>query len=637
MPGVPGPAPQEILGRTHPALLREAIAVVGRSTDPGSLGTGSNLKVRWRCSSCEHEWVAAVAARVKAGRGCPQCAWLLRARSRAQAPVGRSLQDLHPAVAATFVRNLDREDMTPVDLRPASQQRCVWRCDRCGQEWSATVANRVNGRGCPPCANRRRAAGRRQPRRDGATAASRAPALVAEFLENLTNPGEGLERLRPASVDRCLWRCRTCGHEWQATVVNRVTQSSGCPPCAFERTAAARRVPKEGQSLAELSPEVAAEFQENLAVPGRGPELLASRSNDACRWRCGRGHEWVTTVASRAAGAGCARCQGSGRSLFEYQVAELLEGATGSAVRVDVHVEADGRRWRVDLQVVDVGLLVDLDPLYWHRAASRDERKSHAMRAHDYIRVRPCSLPPVVAPTVAVAEECEDPYVWAAALAPVLTARGLAWQGLTPFKQAAALAAAFDVWRAETSARPVPSAVDAAPALLEEFVGTAPARVCPWIGSARARRTSATGAVRRADTPGSPPWPPAPGWAPAARSAAGCARTRPPAPGPCPAWASRWLTCTRRSPPSSSTATATPPGRPPLSGRRATCAAPGAAAAVSMSTPPHRRGGSAGADVPRAAASAPAGRGQRRHRALLCATSIRRLPPNCWSALTGPA
>jgi rubrerythrin len=416
----PGPVPQEILGSTHPTLLQEAIAVVGRSTDPATLGTGSNLKVRWRCSACEHEWVATVAARAKAGRGCPQCAWLLRARSRAQAPPDKSLQNLHPAVAATFVRNLDREDMKPVDLRPASQQRCVWRCHQCGREWSATVANRVNGRGCPPCANRRRAAARRRPRRDGVTAATQAPALVGEFVKNLTNPGEGLERLRPASVDRCLWRCPTCEHKWQATVQNRVTQFSGCPPCGARRAAATRRVPKEGLSLAEVFPDVAADFQEDLTVPGRGPEQLASRSNDTCRWRCARGHEWVTTVASRAAGAGCARCQGTGRSLFEYEVAELLAQATGSDVRVDVQVKADRRTWRVDLQVVDAELLVDLDPLYWHRNASRDERKSHAMRARDYIRVRPRSLPPVAVPTVAVEDDCEDPYAWAAALRPAL-------------------------------------------------------------------------------------------------------------------------------------------------------------------------------------------------------------------------
>lgn len=320
------------------------------------------------------------------------------------------------------------------------------------------------------CRNRARAAARRRPRADGATAASVAPQVVAEFVENITNPGCALSRCRPSSLDRCRWRCGSCGGSWEATVVNRVMKGSGCPHCAPQRWAASRRRPKSGRSLEHVAPLVAAQFVENLTVPGREPAQLAARANDLCRWRCRRGHEWVTTPASRVAGAGCARCAASGRSLFEYQVAFLLAAATGSLVRTDVPIVVNGRTWRVDLEVVDAGLLIDLDPSFWHAVGGRDARKSAAMAKHDYIRIRPAGLPALHVPVVEVPSACEDPFEWALALRAELSARRLNLRDLGEREKAAALSEAFTEWRSHTDARPVPSALDVAPHLVEELV-----------------------------------------------------------------------------------------------------------------------------------------------------------------------
>ncbi|MEU7116666.1 zinc-ribbon domain-containing protein [Streptomyces sp. NPDC046182] len=64
-------------------------------------------------------------------------------------------------ISAEFVRNEDRPGSTPDQLRAGSQQRCCWQCAHCQHEWVSTVANRTNGRGCPVCVNKRRAAARR--------------------------------------------------------------------------------------------------------------------------------------------------------------------------------------------------------------------------------------------------------------------------------------------------------------------------------------------------------------------------------------------------------------------------------------------------------------------------------------------
>ncbi|MCR1785408.1 zinc-ribbon domain-containing protein [Nocardioides carbamazepini] len=451
-------------------MFMEAERAVRSDTPLASLGTHSNLLVVWRCATCRHEWAATASARARGG-GCPKCAWKKRARARAQAPAGQSLLDRHPDVGEEFVRNLTRADMHPADLRPSSQQRCIWSCSTCGNRWEATVANRVAGRGCTACANRRRAENVRRPTERSGTAAEKASFPQSELIANLTDAARGLHDIKPGSTDRCLWRCSDCSHEWEATVVNRVLKCSGCPECAMRRAAEKRSTAPEDASLLALHPNIAAEFVANETAPGRSPALIRPGSNALCRWRCNRGHEWVTTVASRVAGAGCARCGARGQSRLELEVAELLRAATGEHVEVDVPLRAVGRSWRLDIAIQQVDLYIDLDPKFWHADSARDQRKADALREHHYVRVRHASLPDLTGVvTVSVTDGSLDAVTWAEALRPVVTGRGVGWLGLDSDTVVRALSKAADLWRQTLQGRPKRSALDVAPHLVDELL-----------------------------------------------------------------------------------------------------------------------------------------------------------------------
>ncbi len=57
------------LGTTHPELASQLV-------DPGlaqAVTFSSNRKIRWRCQSCRHEWMAAPNSRTNMGSGCPRC------------------------------------------------------------------------------------------------------------------------------------------------------------------------------------------------------------------------------------------------------------------------------------------------------------------------------------------------------------------------------------------------------------------------------------------------------------------------------------------------------------------------------------------------------------------------------------
>ncbi|WP_157847676.1 zinc-ribbon domain-containing protein [Streptomyces violens] len=464
--------PRTLLADTLPDVFAEALAVVDRPEYAlAALGSSSNLKVVWECRACRHTWTTSPAARSR-GTGCPACAVGKRGTSRARAPQGKSLADLYPQVAGEFVSNASRPGLGPLELRCGSEQRCIWRCSACDHEWVAAVVDRRNGRGCPSCANAKRAI-RRRTVIDGNSAALRAPHLVDELVSNLTSPGSGLESRRPASVDRCLWRCSECAYEWQATIVNRVSKNSGCPRCARERNRAARLTPKPGRSLSDTHPHIAAQLVYTVSPLDMDGAQLSNGSNVMCRWRCNRGHEWQTTVAARTYNnSGCPRCRGFGRSRFELEVAELLSLGGQLTVEVDVETVAGGRRWRVDLHIVELSLYIDLDPARWHSDTERDARKVAAMKEADYLRVRPASLRKVAGQVCYVHgnDDGTDPLSWAAAIGSWLARREVAWRKPGPDAVGASLNAAARKWIEVAVARPRYSALDAAPHLAGEFI-----------------------------------------------------------------------------------------------------------------------------------------------------------------------
>ncbi len=120
------------LATTHPGLASECL------DDPTRFTAGSGKKARWRCPA-GHEWSSVVGSRTGQGIGCPYC-------SGQRVLAGfNDLATVRPDIARQAVEF----DTTTVTYRSGRKVR--WRCEH-GHEWSATVANRSAGIGCPSCA-----------------------------------------------------------------------------------------------------------------------------------------------------------------------------------------------------------------------------------------------------------------------------------------------------------------------------------------------------------------------------------------------------------------------------------------------------------------------------------------------------
>ncbi len=133
------------------------------------------------------------------------------------------------------------------------------------------------------------------------------PELVAE-LHPTRNGDLDPETVGAGWRGRPWWRCSTCGHEWQASIVNRTVRGSGCPSCGLRRRVETRSRVEPVRSIATLRPDLAAELHpsRNGAVD---PLTVGISSGRALWWSCGTcGHEWEAIVSSRANGTGCPAC-----------------------------------------------------------------------------------------------------------------------------------------------------------------------------------------------------------------------------------------------------------------------------------------------------------------------------------------
>jgi rubrerythrin len=208
----------------------------------------------------------------------------------------RTLAARHPEL----VKELDRErdgTLDPRAIAAKSSRKVWWRCAVCGHRWEATVGSRAAGHGCPECYGKhRREQGPREVSVDRSLQ-GRHPEVAAEW-DRSRNGGLDPAAISPMSKQKVWWRCRTCGHTWQALVENRAS-GHGCPRCGLKRRARTQSRVAYDRSLAARYPGLIRELHPTRN-PGLDAKQLGARSSLKVWWRCGTcGHGWKAAVASR--------------------------------------------------------------------------------------------------------------------------------------------------------------------------------------------------------------------------------------------------------------------------------------------------------------------------------------------------
>ena len=251
---------------------------------PHDVSFGSHRKLWWSCEN-GHHWQAAVYART-GGSGCPFCTrrrpWIGKNDLASQNP--ELLPQWHPT------KNVG---LAPSQVAANSHKSVWWVCEK-GHEWRAQIRGRVNGSGCPVCANRILMPGEND-------LAATHPELSRQWhpTKNGTlTPGD----LMAGTSRKVWWQCEK-GHEWQATVASRVS-GAGCPVCA------GKKIIPGINDFASQFPEIAAQWhptKNGVLLPSQ----LGPQSNRKVWWRCPLGHDYQSVVGARVGrDVGCPYCAG---------------------------------------------------------------------------------------------------------------------------------------------------------------------------------------------------------------------------------------------------------------------------------------------------------------------------------------
>ena len=185
---------------THPDLAKEY------QGDANLIVAGTNKKLDWKCSSCEHEWNTTGNSRFF-GSGCAPCT-----RGDLHSDGRNSMFNTHPELALEY-----QGDATSIIA--GTIKKIEWNCSICDHEWLATGTNRVRGRGCPSCTNKviNNFDGRN-------SLFNTHPKLAVEY--------QGDAKLIVAGTNKKLdWKCSVCNEGWKTTGSHRV-EGTGCPNCA---------------------------------------------------------------------------------------------------------------------------------------------------------------------------------------------------------------------------------------------------------------------------------------------------------------------------------------------------------------------------------------------------------------------
>jgi hypothetical protein len=289
----------------------------------------SQVKQRYRCAE-GHEWTA-VPASILQGTWCPECAaaerkelWSREPKRRAQRErILRRMQQIAATHGGAVLSETFEGSKVPLLLRcarghrwrarPSSLKQGTW-CPGCKEvDWLEVLRARAkeNGGRCLSatcsgwddrvlfeCALGHRfetdavqvKAGRWCPK------CLSTPRRTLEQMHEIARErgGECLSARYVDDVTKLRWRCEE-GHEWSARPAS-VVQGSWCRICRR-----GQGIPRRFLGLAVMQ-QIARE---------RGGECLSEDYYgiyDRLRWRCARGHEWVTRANNVRRGGWCPQC-----------------------------------------------------------------------------------------------------------------------------------------------------------------------------------------------------------------------------------------------------------------------------------------------------------------------------------------
>lgn len=257
----------------------------------------SNKKVWWKCE-LGHAFSASPSRMVNVTTGCPIC-------NNFELLSGyNDLKTVYPQIIYRW--NYSKNAISPDEVICNSTKQYWWKCEL-GHEWRKNISGQLNYDLCPYCNEQKLLSGFNDLK-------TKFPDLASEWHStNDSNPDEYL----PSTHKKVMWKCNTCGNEWEAYINNRV-RGSGCPLCGYSNKMQQTRLKsiiENRNTLADMFPEIASEW--DYSKNEGAPECISWGADKLLWWICSEGHSFSRRLTDRTGKKklGCPYCSGT----REYQ------------------------------------------------------------------------------------------------------------------------------------------------------------------------------------------------------------------------------------------------------------------------------------------------------------------------------
>lgn len=260
-------------------------------------------------------------------------------------------------------------DLSPYNVPPKGRSVVWWKCKK-NHAYRAQISHKAVGKSCPEC------------RTYNNSISVNKPEVLKywDYQKNNTSP----DRVSYGSNQFYYWKCDK-GHKFDAPAKSMTRNvGKGCPYCRGLRV-------DHSNSLASLFPTVAKEWVTCINNPELTPETIAARSHKKVKWKCKRGHEWITSPKHRTSGeTGCKHCKNGKR--ISKQSATLFFYLKQVFTDTILEYPLKGSRMSLDLYIPSQQVAIEYDGGVFHQNTKRDIRKEkwllEKMPSVKLIRVR---------------------------------------------------------------------------------------------------------------------------------------------------------------------------------------------------------------------------------------------------------
>jgi len=226
------------------------------------------------------------------------------------------------------------------------------------------------------------------------------------------NEGLTFKDIGCGSTLKVWWLCSKCGNEWAADPHHRIN-GRGCPRCGREATIKAHSIPRVGESLADLHPDLVLEWHLSKNGP-LSPYDVKPKSGRKVWWHCSKcGFDWQSVIANRSKGVGCPKCTNTLKTSFGEKALFFYTCKLLGADKVISNYKPEG--WgglELDVYIPEYKVAVEFDgPFHGNsETIDRDNRKTELCVDNEInlIRIRYPGLPEISGGTICLMADKTD-------------------------------------------------------------------------------------------------------------------------------------------------------------------------------------------------------------------------------------